>query len=137
MSSDLQPEVAVVTLGSLLGSDQTELPVFSARTKTRILGIDLLNAANISAHTSNYGVATVYRKGTGGTGTTVVAQRNSTADSVTGYVPWPVTLSTTIANRELNANEVLTLKWTENGLGQDLSNAKVAVHYAQGYGGGI
>ncbi len=130
--SDLEPITSVTSVGAMTGSAETEKPIFVAPRTCTILGIDLLDNTAIAAHSSNYGIATVYRKGAAGTSSVLVATKRTSSVGIAAHVPFALTLTTTTANLTLDANEALTFKWTENGTGQDLTAASVAVHYVLG-----
>ena len=139
MGLDTQPLQSVTYVGALTGSNSTEVPIFTAPLACRIVSINLVDLTGVTAHTQNYGTATVTNKGTDGSGTTSVAARatdTATTDDITAFKVWALTNSTTEADLELAANEVLAFAWTEAGSGQDLGGAAVTVNYAHGSGAG-
>ena len=139
MGLDCFPISAPVYLGAFTGSSSTVRPLFTAPVACRIVSIKLMDLTGVTAHTQNYGTATVYNVGTAGSGTTSVAARatdTATTDDITAFAPWDITLSTTEADLELAAGEALAFKWTEAGTGQDLGGALVVVNYAIGTGAG-
>ena len=142
MSLDIEPRVSVVRIGVMDASAGPEQAIFVAPCRCRIIGISLVDNTAKTAHADNKVITTVYNKGAAGDGTTVVASRTGdtpTTDDIAAFVPWPLDLSTTIANLELPAGRVLTAKVTEAGTAAsgDLVDAVWVVTYAEGYGGGI
>ena len=137
MGLDIMPLSSCTYLGAMTGSNSTELPVFVAETACRIVAVDLVDIAGVTAHTENYGTATLTNKGTAASGTDVVATRATnvaTTSTITANKPWALTLSSTQANLEVGAGECLTFSWTEAGTGQDLGGALLVIHYAVGTG---
>ena len=137
MGLDIMPLSSCTYLGAMTGSNSTKLPVFVAETACRIVAVDLVDIAGVTAHTENYGTATLTNKGTAASGTDVVATRATnvaTTSTITANKPWALTLSSTQANLEVGAGECLTFSWTEAGTGQDLGGALLVIHYAVGTG---
>ena len=131
------PLSSATYLGAFTGSNSTELPVFVAETACRIVAVDLVDITGVTAHTANYGIATLTNKGTAGSGSDVVAVRATdtpTTDNIAANTPWALVLSTTQANLEVGAGECLCFSWTEAGTGQDLAGALLVIHYAVGTG---
>lgn len=142
MSLDIEPRVSVVRIGAMDASGAPEKTIFVAPCRCRILGVSLIDNTAKTAHADNKMITAVYNKGAAGDGTTVVASRTGdtpTTDDIVAFVPWPLDLSTTIANLELAAGRVLTAKVTEAGTetSGDLVDAVWEVTFAEGYGGGI
>lgn len=139
MGLDIFPDVDVVHIGAFTGSASTEEAVWIAPAKCVILGVSLVDKTGVTGHTQNYGTATITNKGTAGSGTTSVAARSTnvaTTANITAWKAWPVTLSTTAADLQLAAGDVLTFAWTEAGSGQDLGGAALQIKYALGSGAG-
>jgi len=137
MGLDIMPLSSCTYLGAMTGSASTELPVFVAETACRIVAVDLVDITGVTAHTANYGTATLTNKGTAASGTDVVATRATnvaTTSTITANKPWALTLSSTQANLEVGAGECLCFSWTEAGTGQDLGGALLVIHYAVGTG---
>ena len=137
MGLDIMPLSSCTYLGAMTGSNSTELPVFVAETACRIVAVDLVDITGVTAHTANYGTATLTNKGTAASGTDVVATRATnvaTTSTITANKPWALTLSSTQANLEVGAGECLCFSWTEAGTGQDLGGALLVIHYAVGTG---
>ena len=121
----------VAYLGSLIGSSGTEVPIFKAPMRCRVMAVSLMNTAAIAAHASNYGTATCYNKGSTGSGTTSAAARSMTVagGAVAAFDPYDLTLSTTPANLIVEEDEVLSFDWAEAGTGADLTLAAVQVDW--------
>ena len=136
MGLDIMPLSSCTYLGAMTGSNSTELPVFVAETACRIVAVDLVDITGVTAHTANYGTATLTNKGTAGSGTDVVATRATnvaTTSTITAKKPWALTLSSTQANLEVGAGECLTL--VDRGWHRpDLGGALLVIHYAVGTG---
>jgi hypothetical protein len=88
------------------------------------------NASITGAATDNFAVA-AQNKGTAGTGTTAVSDTKTYTSGVnaTAFLPDDLTLSTTAANLELAANEVLSIKRTVNGTGLASPDGLVLIEY--------
>jgi hypothetical protein len=126
-------------LGAMTGSNSTELPVFVAAQALVITGVKIVDITGVTGHTTNYGTATLYNRGTAAGGSDVVAQRATnvaTTNDITAKKPWTVTLATTAANLEVAAGEELGFCWTEAGSGQDLAGVLVCLSYVNGTGAG-
>lgn len=143
MSLSNAPLVHIAKVGAMDASATPEAVVFVAPTQgCRILGINLIDNTAKTAHADNKGTYAILNKGAAGDGTTSVASRvtdTPTTDDIAAYVPWPITLTTTLANLEIAGGRVLTIKATEAGTATsgDLVDCSVQILYAEGYGGGI
>lgn len=127
-------EYAPFHLGAFTGSNSTEVPLFSPTESITVKSIKLNDTTKITGHTENYGTATVYNKGTAGSGTTSVAARatnSTTANDLNAFIPWALTNSTTAADLVIDSGELLTFKWTEAGTGQDLVSASLVVEFTR------
>lgn len=142
MSLDTEPRKVCVVLGTVDASGPDERTVFVSSTPVRFLRATLVDQAAKTGHADNYGKYEIINKSTTGSGTTVVASRYTdtpTTDDITAYVAWGLVNSTTTANLEIAANEVLTFKASEQGNAGsgDLTDGLLVIEYADGTGGGI
>jgi len=137
MGTDLEAMIATIPLAAYTGTDGT-VPVFPAKQRTRILGVDLVCSTTVTGNTTNYSTAALVNKGTDGAGTTTVASKAFTSGvNAAAYDATAITLSTTESALELAAGDVLAFNWLEAGTGLDQPVSLLAIYFVPGYGGGI
>ena len=136
--NDVEPLGHVRYVGAMDASTTPVAVIFVAPCRCRVTGIGLVDSTTKAGHGTNYGTYAVTNRGAAGTGTTAVASRTTitpTTDDITAYVYWPLTLSTTKANLDLAAGDVLLVTATEAGAAAsgDLVLANWIVKYVPGY----
>lgn len=142
MSRDFEPLKIVINLGAVDASGPDERTVFVSSNPARFIAANIVDGVAKTGHANNYGTYEIINRGQAGAGTTVVASRSTdtpTTDDIDDYVAWPLTNSTTKANLEITAGDVLTFKASEEGSATsgDLTEATLILEYADGTGGGI
>ncbi len=118
--------IAAVALGSV-----TELPVFSAPFRCRIKKLSILPSSAITgAATNNFGVR-YKNKGSGGTGTSVIATKTFSS-GINGSANDDVSLGAiTDAYALLNQNDVVTFEKFENGSGLAMPALTAIIEYVR------
>lgn len=105
--------------------------LFEAPNDIEIVGVSIIwDAAITGAATNNFAVGVV-NEGTDGTGTTAVTDVHTYAngEDATAHVPEDLTLSSTAANLDVDAGEVLSLDRTVNGTGLASPAGAVQITY--------
>jgi len=91
------------------------LPLFIAPAAVEIHQVKAVTANDVAASTVNYFDVALVNGGTAGTATTLISGTIGGTAGWTGLTP--KTFSLTAGSEELAANEVLTLKYNEEGTG--------------------
>lgn len=108
-----------------------------------IRGLSLVNTDAVAAHATDIMTVIVINRGQAGAGTTEVGRQTVDSD-VTGFAAvvaktkWPLILSTTAANLEVEEGDVLEFAITEGGTATsgDMSAVSLAVEFQPGAGVG-
>ena len=118
------------------GTESTE-PVFRAPHDLTVTAVYFLPGGDATAHATNFATLSVLNLGTDGAGTTSVAARATdtvTDDDQDDGVPWALTVSTTVADTEVDAGDVLAIDKTVAATGVAVAAGGVfVIHYRGGH----
>jgi len=140
MSRATAIRTATIAAGAV---DASATPVFYWRAPCQCVidGIYLINSAAVAAHATDIATIAVTNLGTAGAGSDVVATRTTDSDvsgsaAIAANIAWEITKSTTAANLEVAAGEVLKIAPTEGGTATsgDLADATFQIDYLVGTG---
>ncbi len=99
----------------------------------RVAGCYASDETGVAADPTNYMTLTLTNTGAAGSGTTSMATHVGTAAIAAG-VPKAFTLSTTAANLEFAAGDIIKVVKTEAGLGQDFADGRLQLDVYPGKG---
>ena len=133
---------ATIYMGTVDAS-ATPLAFWRAPCQCLIESIHLLTSSAIAADAANIHTSTVTNRGVAAAGSDVVATQTTDSDvagsaAIVAKTPWALVMSSTLANREVAAGEVLEIAPTEGGTATsgDLANASYVINYRVGTGVG-
>ena len=113
-----------VVFGSVGAGVGAEQAVLVAPAACRVYGISLVNGANLAANGINYTKLELVNKGSSGSGTTILATFDGSADSFTAFDASVKTFSV-----DLESGDVLALKKTDFGAGAAVTDLLCSVSY--------
>lgn len=138
MSNQIQPDVCTMIHGAVDPTGSLGFVVFKAPAATDCVveKIYVLHGTTRALHATDIDTATLtrYRSGSG----TVIGSVSSvtaTGTALAAYVPWEITISTA-AYKELKADDVLRVVFTEGAADMDIAEVSVATEWSLGTGAG-
>lgn len=93
-----------------------------------VVAVKWIPAAAVTANGANYAVLSLRNRGTDGTGNTLIASRSYAATNSVAFDSEDVTLTATEADRDVDANDVLTFEKVNTGTGVAIPDGVVQVH---------
>lgn len=139
-ASDLLGDQVLVTGPSPLGwataGTASEEPIFRAPFKLTVTGVWFVAGAALDGTATNFATLSVVNKGLAGAGTTAVASLaidTPTTDALADGVAKIIPVTATLADREIDAGEILVMKKAVDGTGAVIAVGGVfIVHYHAG-----
>lgn len=114
-----------LTFGDEPAGVNAEKPAFVAPYACRLVSMWLVNGAALAANGVNYTKIELVNKGSGGSGTTVLATFDGSAESFVAFDAVIKTLGTT----DLVAGDVLSLRKTDTGAGAGVTDLLMVLNY--------
>lgn len=116
------------------GSDLTSI-LFAAPFAGRVRSVKYIPKADANGDNTNYRTYTVTNRGSDGAGTTAVATLTQTAGvDLDAYVPKAFTLNATVANRNVEEGDVLSIQSVKTGTGLADPGGVLEITLATGVG---
>jgi len=121
--------VATVGFDSIAAGTTGEYAVFAAPCKCKIVKVSIIPDSNITGDdTNNFGIR-LKNKGSGGSGTGVIATKTFTSGvNATAYVEFDLGQ---VDNNLLNQGDVVTFEKFENGSGMTMPSLLVKIEYVR------
>lgn len=111
------------------GTDK-KYPLFRAEADITITAAYFIPQANITGQDTNTMTVKVINAGTDGSGTTLIASKAYTSgNNATALKPEALTLSTTAANLDIDAGEVIAYFNDQAGTGLNCPEGVIEVHF--------
>jgi len=103
-----------------------ERPIWECHFPNELLKVELTVRAAIAANGTNYRIFTVYKRAATDYSTAItLATRNTSADAITAFTPWEITLTGSESQLKFARGDILTFESTVNSGGATLSDAVV------------
>lgn len=121
--------LAVQVAGNATAGTADEFLAFVAPFNLKITGVKWVPAAAITANGSNYFTLTLRNRKADASGTALPASRAYSATNSTAFVSEAMTLSSTAADLNVAAGEVLTVEKLVTGTGLAMPDGEVQISY--------
>lgn len=104
---------------------------YVARRDVQLINVDLVSAGTLATDPTDFATLIVNKHDGAGGAATVAASVATSTGSVAAGVPYALTLSTTLANIQLTAGQVLSWQVTKGGAGKvvPVSNVRIRARY--------
>lgn len=126
LSGDGLPIMARVP-GMATAGTAEEWPIGVAPFRGKVVRVDWIPSAAVTADASNYFTLNVRNRGSDGLGATNVAARSYVATNSVAFAREAVTLNATPANRVVAAGDALTVEKVNTGTGLAMPDGTVVV----------